>query len=100
MNCVTGKSGLVRDSRMMSGILSTSLFALETCSGTAVIGFSKRGLLNQLLEFHHKVLYTICLDHGIQRPGNTVVVGTRWVLSRNIYNWVHSMIYFITFRFN
>jgi hypothetical protein len=72
--------------------------ALRDCM--QVIRSNEPGLLNQLLEFHRKVLYTICVDHGIRGPGNTVIVGTRWVLSRNIYNWVRSMIHFITCRFN
>ena len=71
--------------------------ALHDCM--QVIHSNEPGLLNQLLKFHCKVLYTICIDHGIRGLGNTVIVSTRWVLSHNIYsgshNWVNVWYFFI-----
>jgi len=45
-------------------------------------------LLPRLLDFKRKVLYTFCMQYDAKGPGYTKVVGTRWVLARNIYHWV------------
>lgn len=47
-------------------------------------------LLYRLLKYHRRVLYTICLDYRILGPGNTVVLGTRFILAKNIAHWVSS----------
>ena len=47
-------------------------------------------LLYELLDFKRKVLYTFCVQHDVKSPGHTKVVGTRWVLAKNIYHWVMS----------
>ncbi|KAG6898750.1 hypothetical protein C0995_008611 [Termitomyces sp. Mi166 len=40
-----------------------------------------------LLSFHCKVLYTICVENNIHGDGHSQVIGTRWVLVKNIVNW-------------
>jgi hypothetical protein len=45
-------------------------------------------MLGQLVKYHRRVLYTICVDNDIQEPGKTIIAGTKWVLARSIYNWV------------
>ncbi|RDB18682.1 hypothetical protein Hypma_014671 [Hypsizygus marmoreus] len=63
--------------------------SLRTC--LALIRSGDQGdLLDQLLTFKRKVLYTVCVDNNIIAPGKTMVVGTKWVLANNIYNWRRS----------
>ena len=45
-------------------------------------------LLYKLLDFKRKVLYTVCVQHDVKSLGHTRVVGTRWVLGKNICHWV------------
>ena len=40
------------------------------------------------VEFHRKILYSFSLDYDIRPPGQNTVTGTRWVLSKCIYEWV------------
>ena len=47
-----------------------------------------QSLFYQLLSYPRKVLYTICVDWNILGPTNTVVIGTKIVLSKNICHWV------------
>ncbi|RDB25398.1 hypothetical protein Hypma_008131 [Hypsizygus marmoreus] len=51
---------------------------------------SQPSLLDNLLAFERKILYIVCIDNDIIRPGNTIVVGTRWLLANDIYRWRHS----------
>ncbi|RXW15897.1 hypothetical protein EST38_g9952 [Candolleomyces aberdarensis] len=44
-------------------------------------------LLYELLHYRRKVLYSFCLDYEILDPGHQLVVGTRWILAKNIYQW-------------
>jgi hypothetical protein len=53
-----------------------------------LIKVNPTSLLYQLLEFHRQVLYTVCIDYNILGAGHHLVVGTRWILARNIYTWV------------
>lgn len=46
------------------------------------------GLLYNLLAFQRRDLYTICLYYDIRIEGRRHIVGTRWVLAKQIYNWV------------
>lgn len=46
------------------------------------------GMLYKLLAFQHCDLYTICLYYDIRVEGGHHIVGTRWVLAKQIYNWV------------
>lgn len=45
-------------------------------------------LLNELLKYPRKVLYTICLDNDIRGEGHRLVVGVNWVLAGHIHAWV------------
>lgn len=53
-----------------------------------VVHLNLPGLLQDLLAFHQKVLFTLCMDRDIKGEGHALVVGTRWVLANNIYSWV------------
>lgn len=53
----------------------------------------------KLLRAPRRVLYTICVDHDIRGPDNRMVVGSKWVLVRNIYHWVSSNDAFLIFAF-
>ncbi|KAJ3501861.1 hypothetical protein NLJ89_g9152 [Agrocybe chaxingu] len=44
-------------------------------------------LLNELLLFPRRVLYTICVDNDIVGANHTSVVGIKWVLANNIVLW-------------
>ena len=57
-----------------------------------VVRLNLPGLLQDLLAFHRKVLYTICVEQDIKKEGHTLVVGTRWVLANNIYEWVREIV--------
>lgn len=48
-------------------------------------------LLYRLLSLERRVLYTFCVDNGVVGEGHRLVVGTRWVLARNITLWVSMM---------
>lgn len=52
------------------------------------------GLRFDLLQFHRKVLYTICLDLDIRGTGHKLVVGTKWILANNIHLWVRAIFYY------
>jgi hypothetical protein len=45
-------------------------------------------LLYELLKFHRKVLYSFCLDYNIRMDGHHLVLGTRWLLAKSIFQWV------------
>lgn len=45
-------------------------------------------LLYALLSYDRRILYTVCVDNGIIGEGHKLVVGTRWVLAKNITLWV------------
>jgi len=47
-----------------------------------------RNLLYQLLEYDRPALHTICTHFDIRAHGHSLVVGTRWVLAKNIFAWV------------
>ncbi|EDQ99107.1 uncharacterized protein LACBIDRAFT_317644 [Laccaria bicolor S238N-H82] len=59
--------------------------ALDKCQKLVQENHPK--LLYKLLDFNRKVLYTFCVEHDVKGPGHTKVVGTRWVLARNIHHW-------------
>ena len=59
---------------------------LDRCLG--VIQKNEATMTFQLLSFNRAVLYKICTDYDIIGEGHTLVVGTKWVLARNIYQWV------------
>ncbi|KAF9487476.1 hypothetical protein BDN71DRAFT_1513931 [Pleurotus eryngii] len=46
-----------------------------------------RDLLYKLLEFHHTILYVICVENTILGVTSTKVIGTRWILAQNIARW-------------
>jgi hypothetical protein len=60
----------------------------ELASCRNVIKANAPDLISELLSFHRKVLYIICVDLDIRGEKNTIVVGTRWVLVKNIFHWV------------
>jgi hypothetical protein len=45
-------------------------------------------LLYELLHYHRKILFSFCFDYDILQPGHELVVGTRWILAKNMYQWV------------
>ena len=51
-----------------------------------------QSLFYQLLSYSRRILYTICIDWKIFGAGNTVVIGTKIILSDNICRWVSSII--------
>jgi len=51
-------------------------------------------LLFQLLELHRKVLYTFCWLYDIKAEHCSHILGSKWVLAKNIYAWVR-----FSFRF-
>ena len=51
-----------------------------------------QSLFYQLLSYPRRILYTICIDWKIFGAGNTVVIGTKIILSDNICRWVSSII--------
>ena len=57
-----------------------------------IIRQNKDEMIFKLLAFHRKILYTICIENNILGDGHSCVVGTRWVLARNIYLWVSSFL--------
>jgi len=66
---------------------SSNISFLIDC--TQCIHRNKVDMLGQLVKYHRWVLYTICVNNDIRELGKTVVTGTKWVLARSIYNWVH-----------
>jgi hypothetical protein len=60
--------------------------SLDKCLG--LINANSASLLYELLAFHRQVLYTICVDFSILGQDQKIVIGTRWILARNIYVWV------------
>jgi len=65
---------------------SSDIGSLIDC--TQCIRRNEVDMLGQLVKYHRRVLYTICVNNDIQEPGKTIVTGTKWVLARSIYNWV------------
>ncbi|KAJ3544294.1 hypothetical protein NMY22_g2823 [Coprinellus aureogranulatus] len=61
------------------------LRSLERCQN--LIYDNPPFLLYELLQFHRKILYSFSLDYDIRPPGQNTVTGTRWVLSKCIYEW-------------
>jgi len=59
---------------------------LDRCLG--VIQKNETAMSFELLSFNRAVLFRICTDYNIVGKGHTLVVGTKWVLARNIYQWV------------
>lgn len=59
---------------------------LEKCE--ALIKENSGGMLYKLVTFNRRILYNICLRHGIKGDGYREIVGTRWVLAKNINLWV------------
>lgn len=59
---------------------------LKTCS--TLVHANPEDLPVALLRFGRRVLYTFCLDYNIIGMGHTVIIGTRYVLSKNIVDWV------------
>jgi hypothetical protein len=45
-------------------------------------------LLYKLLSHERRVLYAFCVDNGVIGEGHKLVIGTRWILARNITLWV------------
>lgn len=66
---------------------------LKGCS--LIIHANEETMVYRLLDFPRKVLYTVCEDNNIYGDGRTIVIGTKWVLARNIFRWVR----FMTCRF-
>lgn len=57
---------------------------------TLVAKNKSENLVEELLTYPRKVLYTFCLDHKVLASGNSVVVGTKVVLSNTIFQWVRT----------
>lgn len=74
---------VVHDKRVTS---SEDKKKVEDC--LSLIRQGDNALLYKLLNYHRRVLYTICVDYDIRGPGNQLVVGTRWILAKNITRWV------------
>jgi len=66
--------------------LIKGLKPLQDC--VEAICLNRSCLLYKLLDFHRKVLFTICLDNEIQRAESMAIVGTKWILANQIYTWV------------
>ncbi|KJA14089.1 hypothetical protein HYPSUDRAFT_72760 [Hypholoma sublateritium FD-334 SS-4] len=64
---------------------------LKTCS--EIVHANAGDLLNRLLRYGHRVLYTFCSDNNIIAPGHSVIVGTRYILANNILDWRRSARY-------
>lgn len=45
-------------------------------------------LLMVLIQHPRLVLYTICVDNNIVGEGHSIIVGTKWILAKNILSWV------------
>jgi hypothetical protein len=65
---------------------STNLRALQGCQ--ELIFNNPPRLLYELLRYQRKVLFSFCNDYDIRSPGQQTVVGTRWILAKNIHLWV------------
>ena len=63
------------------------LSALAKCH--LLIVNNPQNLVSQLLQYHRKVLYTICVQQNIKESGKTLIVGTRWRLAKNIEQWAN-----------
>ena len=64
--------------------------SLRNCS--ALIHANPDDLSSALLWFGRRVLYSFCVDYNIIGMGHTVIIGTRYVLSQNIVDWVSAII--------
>jgi hypothetical protein len=64
----------------------TGLKPLQDC--VEAICSNRSHLLYELLDFHRKVLFTICLDNEIRWADGMAIVGTKWILANQIYTWV------------
>ncbi|KAH6907045.1 hypothetical protein BKA70DRAFT_1428553 [Coprinopsis sp. MPI-PUGE-AT-0042] len=83
------RSGLLSDAtvkRVTSNRLD--LRALEKCQ--EIIFQNEVNMLDSLLQTARKILYTFCLDYEIKGADHSLVVGTRYVLARNITIWRQS----------
>ncbi|KAJ2932129.1 hypothetical protein H1R20_g4968, partial [Candolleomyces eurysporus] len=63
----------------------TDLRALRACQ--ELIFDNPPHLLYELLRYQRKVLFSFCIDYDIRFPGHQTVVGTRWILAKNIHLW-------------
>lgn len=53
-----------------------------------IIKSNEPDMLSELLKKHRQTLYLICVELDIRGERNKVVIGTKWVLARNIVLWV------------
>lgn len=56
-----------------------------------IIKSGESNMLSELLKVHHQTLYLICVELDIRGEGNKVIIGTKWVLVRNIVLWVSTL---------
>ncbi|KAJ2912519.1 hypothetical protein MD484_g7899, partial [Candolleomyces efflorescens] len=61
------------------------LHALDTCQDA--IFENSTDLLDLLLTFHRRILYSFCLDYDVRDQRLDVVVGTKLFLAKNIVAW-------------
>lgn len=61
------------------------LRSLQRC--VQLIRLNGPDMVTELIRHPRLVLYTICVDNNILGRDQSVIVGTKWVLSNNIYNW-------------
>jgi len=83
---VEGGDGFAAPRPPVNKRLITGLKPLQDCM--EAICLNRSHLLYELLEFHRKVLFTICLDNEIRRGEGMAIIGTKWVLANQIYTWV------------
>ncbi len=67
-------------------IPKTYVAKLPACN--KLIADNPQDLLYKLLEFHRTILYVVCVENTILGDTHTEVIGTRWILARNIVRWV------------
>lgn len=82
---VTGGNGAI-DPQPPNDKRTADRTSLRKC--VEIVYANEPDMLNKLLKVHRKVLYTVCIDNDIRGANNYLVVGTRWVLANNIYQWV------------
>lgn len=59
----------------------------------SIIKENPPNLISELVAFHRKTLYLVCVELDIRGEQNSLVVGTRWVLAKNIFHWVALQLY-------
>ncbi|KAJ2917200.1 hypothetical protein MD484_g3158, partial [Candolleomyces efflorescens] len=64
---------------------NNELQALDACQDA--IFDNSTALLDLLLTFHRRVLYSFCLDYDVRDERLDVVVGTKLFLAKNIVSW-------------